>query len=309
MRGTPGQAGQRHVVHRSRRPPPRRAHRRARAGRAPPRARRAPAPSARSAQPWRVRCAACWQARPGRGWRGTTAPRHFRRASESRVLPLDRLHTGCLGSGRLPAESARQAGVPGSLVGVASARRHDLVPSHQAESRRDPPPRGALRALRRVRVRRDGRPGVVRRLHDRGLTACSRWPPRPASADADSRARSDRPRRRQLLASRRPLPARGRVARGGRTRIRHRLGVRPDRGSDRRLRPDDRDLDRRGRECPDRLLPGPGAAPPGARPRAPLTGGRPHLVRSRWAGRVRLHDAGVPGERRSSSSSTASSIR
>ena len=40
-----------------------------------------------------------------------------------------------------------------------------------------------------------------------------------------------------------------------------------------------------------------------------LTGGRPHLVRSRWAGRVRPHDTGRSWPARSSSSFTASSIR
>ena len=41
--------------------------------RAPPRARRARAASARGARPWRVRCAACWRAWPGRRGRGASA--------------------------------------------------------------------------------------------------------------------------------------------------------------------------------------------------------------------------------------------
>ena len=157
-------------------------------------------------------------------------------------------------------------------------------------------PRGLPRdAVRRLRVRRDGGPGLVGRVHDRGLAARARRAPGTAAADADPRARRDRARRRQLLAPGRALSDRRRLTRSGGARVRHRLGVRADRRADRRFRPHHHDLDRSGGERADRLRPGPCAAAPAARRRHARIRRRADLVRARRPARLRRHDPPVRG--------------
>jgi hypothetical protein len=192
-------------------------------------------------------------------------------------------------------------GVPGSLVGDIRRRP---VGGSVGFSQHSSSPRRRCRAphegvsVLRVRVRGDGRSGVLGGVCDRGAVAGARRASEPVVAGDGAGGRDHRAGHAELLAAGACVPAGRRLARSGRPRVRGAVVVLADRRAGGGLRADDRDLDRGGRQRGDRVCPGARADADPDRARPGGVRRRADVVRSRGTDDLRGDDLLVHHRRR-----------